>query len=200
MPTRKEMQAANVNGLEAALNIKTERGYLSTNLGRNSDRVLEFPLNPTVLREVFNARYKRFSSPGYSSQHLHFLGNDNVKIPLELYFDQLILTQRGSTKELNNSNEVNEARKFLISLIYPRRSRSIRAASPPSVTFHWPNMITMNVRVMKVEFEHRLFQIGTLLPRIMVAKLQLEEEPSERIYSSDALRMGTLRPWSGGSR
>ena len=93
-------------------------------------------------------------------------------------------------------NEAENFRRLLLEMIYPRRAQKLAAASPPPIMFYWPNMISMRVRVMRLSFQHKLFQVGSAAPRLYLARVELEEEAMDRIYSEDMARSGTFRPWS----
>lgn len=190
--------------LRDVLSVNPERGYLQ-NL--HTGTLFHFLFNPNTLKERYEARYKRHQSAGLSREQLHYLGNPNAKFPIQLVFDQLVFSQRkginsrAKLKDGNDSEPVNDVdtwRRFLISLLYPRRAQSIKAASPPPVLFYWPNMISMQVRIMRAEIEHIQFEAKTTKPRIMIANVDIEEDAPKRIYSEDLITYGTNRPWASG--
>lgn len=189
--------------------------YLSPQMSRafllnlENNQKFEFLFNPDTLEENYEPKYTRHSSIGLSHERMQYVGNKNTKIPLEVVFDQLVYDERdivdsifdeiGGGPEVRPQNVVERRRRELLELIYPRKGSSLVSASPPPVLFHWPGMINMRVRITSLKFRHRMFAAVTLMPRIMVAQIELEEEPLERIYSEDALRNGTYRPWAGSS-
>lgn len=184
-----------------------EKAFLENlNTGQNQ----EFLINPPEFTESYEAKYKRHGSLGLSSERLQFVGNPNAKISMEVMLDDLIertrkspvagsVTEAGSaTRHTSAPNAVEVWRRFLLSLIYPRRGRGILTGSPPAVLFYWPGMISMRVRIMKVSFRHILFQSGRPEPRVYMAMIEMEEDAQERIFSRDILNTGTIRPWGAG--
>lgn len=186
---------------------KVERAFLQ-NL--HTGRSETFLVNPSTLDESYEARYKRHGSIGLSHERLQFVGNTNVKWPIEVFFDQLVFENRKArtgvskkgdkTRHTNEPNDVERWRRFLISLVYPRRAQRLPQASPAPVLFFWPGMISTRVRVMKVSFSHALFETGTPRARAYTARIMLEEEPLERIFADDILESGTFRPWAASAR
>jgi len=184
-------------------NVKMQRGFF-TNLDTNNTS--EFLLNPTALNETYEAVYARHISPGLSHQRMSYSYTKNAKIPLRLFFDQSMFDERnrGRTRRVASgrgqtdvpaANDVEEWRRFLMHFLYsPKRSKA-RHGSPAPVLFHWPGMISMKVRVMKITFQHAMFAAGKPIPRIMTALVSLEEDIPEKIYAEDILRYGTQRPW-----
>jgi len=191
--------------IDQYLAVKVERGFLQN---IESGLLIEFMFNPVQFEESYQAAYVRHKSPGLSHQPLHFVGNANTSIPLELIFDQLVFNERLGRNEnavqlppsVWPQNDADAWRRNLIALILPRKNQRITHASPPPVFFYWPGFINMRVRVMTLKFRHVLFATGRPLPRILVASIQLEEEPLGRLYSEDMIRTGTFRSWGTSSR
>ena len=112
------------------LGVRVEKAFLQ-NL--DTGRAERFLLNPAQLDETYKANYVRHDSMGLTHQQLQFVGNDNARIPLTVFFDQIIFDQlnlkrRGATERGKNSrhtsspNEVEQWRRFIMSLLYPRRA------------------------------------------------------------------------------
>lgn len=196
-------------GIVDALGKTVERGFFR-NL--DSGRQETFLFNPEGFTESYEARYARLAAPGMSHERMQYTGNRNARIPLSLYFDQLMINERRGSNEpprvanrvsasdVPTVNDVEKWRRFILSLVYPRRGQQLRSASPPPVLFVWPTIISMKVRITSARFRHVLFKVGTPSPRIMVAEIALEEEPERRMYSDDMLTFGTVRPWASQNR
>lgn len=186
---------------------KVEKGYLQ-NLDDGTIRT--FLTNPEGFEEAYEAMYVRHPSPGLSHEPLQYMGNKNARIPLTLIFDQLIFNEQkgrvarrnvgGDRNDVRPVNDVEQWRRFLLSLLYPRRGQRLANSAPPAVLFSWPGMISMRVRIMKIRFRHLQFKSGRPLPRIMTANIEMEEDPLERMYSGDMITYGTLRPWASNRR
>lgn len=191
------------------LKVRVDKAFLQ-NL--DTGETAEFLINPAELDEAYEAKYRRHGSLGLSHERLQFVGNTNVRFNLQVLYDQLVFdgrTQRtvaGQVTEVGRSsrhsdtpNEADKWRRFIQSLLYPRKAQKLPSASPPPVLFFWPNWISMRVRLMKASFRHQLFMSGTPRPRIYTATLVIEEEPMDRIFSEDIQRTGTNRPWAASS-
>lgn len=183
--------------LSDVLNLRVVRGSLQ-NLETAERR--EFLLNPTELEEVYRTNWVKHRSPGLSHSRIQFGSGENAVIPLTLFYDQLMVNGTRTIPDLDPEElesgreyEVENHRKFLLSLCHPRRSQRIMAASPPPVLFSWPGMIRMRVRIEEIRFRHIMFKSGTPRPRIYVAEISMFEDPVDRIYSEDVRNQGTLR-------
>ncbi len=162
----------------------------------------DFLLNPEVLEEKYKGNWAQPQSFGLSHRRMHFTGNENAVIPLTVYFDQLILNERGTNdfaQALGGDEALltsDEWRLFLISLTYPRRGQTILSASPPRVLFVWPAIIDMEVRVTDLNIRHILFDTRTTGTRAFVATMNLvEDRRDKRIFSQDVRRRGTKKPF-----
>ena len=188
------------------LNFPVQRGFLK-NLSNN--RTLEFLLNPAQFEDSHAANYSMHGSPGLSHRRLQYTGNENVRIPMDLIFDEIIFRERRSSNtflptDLNAENrsveagkEVERHRRILMEFQYPRKGKRLAQASPPPLLFHWPGMFNMRVRLFNTTFRYLQFQVGKTLPRVLVASILLVEDPLERIFSENMVRQGTFR--SSGS-
>lgn len=189
------------------LSYRAEKVFLA-NLD-TGDR-LDLVVNPAELRERYAANYARLQSPGLSHEPMQYTGSPNAKIPLVAFFDQILIEEsknpsNRSVKERKTPGqrsdeppfEVEVARRFMISLVTPRRGQRLKSVSPPPVLFVWPGMIEMRVRVTDVEFGHVLFEVGRPRARAYTVSMGLEEAPLRRITSEDVFRLGTFRPWAG---
>lgn len=181
--------------LRDTIEARVEKAFLS-NLATGT--TVAFLINPAQLSEAYEALYARHASPGLSHRRLHYVGNPNATITMSAVYDQLILLERAGPGPVPRI-DARGYRRFLQSLLYPRRSESLNNASPPPVLFVWPGLISMRVRVIRLNFDHVMFQSGRPLPRIYTVEIELEEEPLERIFSSDVERSGTIRPWAASA-
>lgn len=197
--------------IEKYLRVKLERGYLQD---LETGELMTFLLNPEKFKETYKANYARLESPGLSHKRLHFTGCENADYPLTLYFDQLIYVERRGTRSglltnlaaeaqsvFNSSipNDVEQWRRFAMSLVTPRRSDRLASASPSPVLFYWPGMVQTTVRVTEVSFEHSIFECSGK-PRARAYTLEIKQEEDvpagTRLYADDVRRHGTMRPWA----
>ena len=192
--------------IQDVLSIRVVKGFLK-NL--ENGRTNGFLFNPSEFEEAYEARYARHSSVGLSHQRMQFVGNTNARITMDLIFDEIVyrdqrkrglrrvITGSGDASTRAQNDDVDSWRRRFFEFLYPRRTQRLSSAAPPAVLFHWPGIISMRVRVTSVRFRHVQFGVGVPLPRIMIASVELEEAPLERIYSEDAIFKGTIRPWAG---
>lgn len=189
-----------------------ERGFL---VNLNTGEVRSFLLNPETLTERYRANWATPQPFGLSHRRMHYTGGENTEIPLTVYYDQVIMDGRlnkttilgplredqaddvGETFDTRTPLTVDDWRRFLLSLIAPRKGQTISSASPPSVQFYWPDIIDMRVRITEIEFRHTLFKTGTSRARAFFANMRLiEDVGDERIFSEDVRRQGTDRNWA----
>lgn len=206
-------QGAGDFGYEAALRPRVEKAWIG-NLSTGES--VPLIVNPGRLQEPYKANYARIVSPGLGHQRLQYSGSPNVAFTLNAYFDQILIEQnknQGSIKNAGNfiqhtddPDEVEAARRFLISLVTPRGGSRLRSVAPPPVMFVWPGMIEMRMRVMGVTFDHLVFRVGRPRARAYNVAIMLEEAipTGRRLRSEDIYRPGeggrgdgTLRPWAG---
>lgn len=198
-----------------SLSVRPQRGFI-----RNLDngRRQQFLFNPQQFDETYEAVYARKGAPGLSHERLQYLGNKNAKIPLDLIYDEYFLRQgfldhssvgglsRRLVQDTNTSTRVSAntgvdaVKRFFLEAIYPRRSQRLITASPPALLFIWPGEISMRVRITKLRFRHKMFEVGTSFTRVMVVSVTLEEDVQERIFSDAVFVYGTQRPWATSDR
>jgi hypothetical protein len=149
-------------------------------------QTLEAQFNPTQLRETIVVNYARLAVLGLSHKPLQYQNTDNHTFPIELAF-------RAYDAKGNRLDDNKAARRFLMSLCYPRRgSSTVTGGAPPRLLFVWPGLMSLVAVITKLEFEHTLFNfLGD--PVHSSAKIDLEEIRDVRLFSEDVLAQGTLR-------
>lgn len=155
------------------------------NLADTSSIKLQY--NPPQLAEKIYVNYAHLQIFGQSHQQLNYTSTMNHELTLKASFDEL--TQSGPQKY-----NVPRARRFLMSLCYPRRdSVDIRSGAPPRVLIIWPKLVSMQAKVVQLEFSHERFAADGH-PTYFLATIHLEEVRDVRLFSEDVAEFGTQRP------
>lgn len=156
----------------------------------NTVESLEAQFNPTELEEQLATNWTRQTVPGLSHQPLQFNYVENYKLTLELFIDG-----HGSAAQLD---QLLRARRFLMSLCYPRRgAQDVASGAPPRALFVWPRVISLTTVVTSFSCKWTQFNVeGT--PVQLTAKVALEEIRDVRLVSEDVLASGTLRSGARG--
>ncbi len=151
----------------------------------SSGASIEAQFNPTEFEEALEVNWARQTVPGLSHQPLQFVNTGNTKFTLELYF-----RAQNPTGELE---QIHHARRFLLSLCYPRRGAAdVIGGGPPRALFVWPNVVRLTCVVNTLSFKYNRFNLdGT--PVQFTARLGLEEIRDVRLISEDVLANGSQR-------
>ena len=138
---------------------------------------------PTELKESYGASYERLKVPGLSHTIMQFINGENASVDAEFDFNQLV----------NPAVTVADQRKFMLSLLVPRRgASSVATGSPPRVLFFWPGLFSMTCRITKIEITHSWFDPDGS-PAVYRMKPAFEEARVTRLYSEDVRASGTVR-------
>lgn len=140
---------------------------------------LSAQFNPRKLPEKLKAVWTKHAVPGMSHQVLLYSHTENHEFPLELLW---------AVRTDDDKKQLDHARKFLMSLLYPWRGHT----SPPRVVLVWPNIVDMTVIVTDMDSGHEFFD-EDLNTTWWVCKLTVQEIRDGRIWGDDIYRNGTLR-------
>lgn len=162
---------------------KPERMHLANLLTQEE---LEAQFNPTELKEHIAVNYARLGILGMSHQPLQYQYTGNHEFNFEMFFR--VYDDRG-----NRIDDMDNARRFLLSLtVPPRGAQSIAGGAPPRVLFVWPNLASLTSVITDLSINHTLFNIdGRSLHNS--ASVKLEEIRDVRIFSEDIRLRGTLQ-------
>ena len=127
--------------------------------------VLTAQFNPTELQEAIQANWSNLRVPGQSHELLQFSHTGNLRYSYALRYSAFAQDTRGSAPPLPGQtvtqvtiDEMRRARRFLLSLTYPRRGgNNIPSAGPPRVLFIWPRLVSLTCIVKGVTFTHQRF-------------------------------------------
>lgn len=146
---------------------------------------IDAQFNPTTLEEALDVNWTRQTVPGLSHQPLQFVNTGNTKFSIELNFNA-----HDPTTDLD---QIHRARRFLLSLCYPRRGAdTVVSGGPPRALFVWPRIASLTCVITGVALRYNRFnQDGS--PSQFAAKVTLEEIRDVRLTSEDVLADGTQR-------
>jgi hypothetical protein len=172
-------------GLEAAGQRPARMSIANVSTGDS----IEAQFNPTEFEESLEVNWARQTVPGLSHQPLQYVNTGNAKFPLELNFEV-----QDPTTDLD---AIHRARRFLLSLCYPRRGAAdVASGGPPRALFLWPNVVSLTCVITALSFKYGRFNLeGT--PVQFSAKLSLEEIRDVRLSSEDVLASGSQRSGTG---
>lgn len=150
---------------------------------------MEALFNPSELEEALDVLYNELGIPGLSHSPLQYSGTSNHKFSFDLY-----AVGDGATGRA----QIEDFRKFLLSLCYPAAAAdSVLTGAPPRVLFVWPELVSLQARILSVGFKHQRFALDGGTTRF-VASLKLSEVRDTRLTSEDVRRLGTVRTGSAG--
>jgi hypothetical protein len=150
---------------------------------------MEALFNPSELEESLEVLYNELGVPGLSHSPLQYSGTGNHKFGFELYAVGDGATQRA---------QIEDFRRFLLSLCYPAAAAdSVLTGAPPRVLFVWPELVSLQARILGVTFKHQRFALDGGTTRY-VATLKVSEIRDARLTSEDVRRLGTMRSGSAG--
>ena len=145
--------------------------------------------NPTELEEALEVNWARQTIPGLSHQPMQFVNTGNTKFMLELNFEA-----QDPTTDLA---QIHHARRFLLSLCYPRRGAAdVASGGPPRVLFVWPTFVSLTCVITALTFKYSRFNLAGA-PVQFTVKVAIEEIRDIRLVSEDVLASGTQRSGVG---
>jgi len=176
-----------------------------------SGETLRFQFNPPELVEELSANWARLNPVGLSHQILHFINTNNHRLPIEIYMSDIVANLRKATAaparsgfqfvapgapgapppplatesrlKLPSKLDLDDAKRFLQSLLYPYRTESGTFDPPPRVVFVWPSVVRMRCVVTSLRFTHRRFSLRTAATTAMMADVTLEEARFTPLWS-----------------
>jgi len=163
-------------------------------------QTLEAQFNPSKLTEQFAANWTRLNVPGLGYQPLQFQNSDNAKLTFELFLTTASIEGWGSVGGGAEQTPPQLARRLLASWTKPRQvSNDIIGGSPPPLRVVWPQIISFDCVLLRVELDHKAFDLpGNLGIARSTARIELEEISDVQItmdsYLDDESR------WGGFSR
>jgi hypothetical protein len=155
-------------------------------LNTYTDEKWEAPLNPTVLNERIEAKYKRHEISGLSHERLQYKNTGNLKVPLEFFISQL---HQDSIYGVEIPN-INDDKAFLKSLLYPVGGIDYGYSGTPTIYFSWPGTLRFFGRALTMDIEHRKFALETGTTILMILRIMVEEELQSR-KTMDQIRNDT---------
>jgi hypothetical protein len=124
--------------------------------------------NPTEFEEIIGAEYARQRVPGLSHKVKQFIGTEDRTLPgIELFYEN-------ANYPSFSLNPILPTRRFLRSLVHPRRGGGRVTGGAPRVLFVWPGFLSFTTVITKLSLRYNAFnRMG--LPCTMIATVDLEE-------------------------
>jgi hypothetical protein len=144
--------------------MRAKLSNLRTGVTRN------FQFNPTQWEEAIGAEFARQTVPGLSHQVMQFINTRNREVTLDLFFSNANYPS-GSK---GGVNPILSTRRWLRSLVHPRRGGGRVTGGAPRVLFTWPAFITFTAFIVDLKFTYRRFNWKGE-PTQMVVAVSLEE-------------------------
>lgn len=153
----------------------------------DTQEVFRFEWLPNEIKQVIRAKRSKQQIPGLSHRRSQFINTDSQGIQFSLVFEAL---QHGGPEK------IDEARQWLFSLLYPKRSNYIHGAGQPKVLLNIPGNLNVTGHVEEVEItQELLFDDGRL--RRFTAAIVFVEELQGRLTSQDVRRSRLSRGIEG---
>lgn len=152
---------------------KPDRMYITDLQGL----VIRAQYNPAEFEEQLRANWQGSEPVGLSYHPLQYVSTENKTLALELVFDAGV---EGQTLQ-----GILEARRFLMSLLYPRAgARSVREGQAVRVLFVWPGFMALNCVVRELGFKYEAFNVQGTPTRYKV-NVKLEAIYDHRLYHEE---------------
>jgi hypothetical protein len=148
-----------------------------------TQEVVPVMFNPTEWEHGVRVNWHRFQIPGLSHQPKHYIGTENAKFSMELFY-------RATT--LAELNEMDDKMRFFESLGYPVEADDVASGGPPRALFVWPKVASLVVTLNDLTTNFIMFTREGR-PRVARVRVEIEEIRSIRLLSSTVRRDGLRR-------
>lgn len=164
------------------------------NLDIPEQEALHVQFNPAELDETIGTNLAKITSPGLSHEHVHFINTKNLKYSFTLYFHALMGNRMQGASMEARLESLQQARRFLHSLCYPRANASdVATGGAPRVLFVWPKMVSIQAVIDgDINFKYTEFTADGL-PYAFTATVPLSEIRDLKLTSQDVFSNGTLK-------
>lgn len=154
----------------------------------DDDVTVEVPFNPNELTRRIAVNYAKKAVLGASHQPHEYLQTDNQQLQFDLFFN---IETPGDAAYYEFTVD------FLESLCYAQADpESIAQAAPPRVLIVWPRTMSLEVRLMAIEFTHQRFnRFGDTIQATV--RTTWEEARQQRLVKSEVREFGARRPRGG---
>lgn len=139
-----------------------------------------FQFNPTEWEEALGCEFSRQVVPGLSHTVMQFINTRNREVSVELYYDNA--NYKAGTL---GTNPILYVRRWLRSLVYPRKAGGRVTGGAPRVLFVWPGFLSFTAFVVDLTLTYVQFNKKGE-PSAMRIELMLEEVRDEMLFSEDA--------------
>ncbi len=142
--------------------------------------------NPEKLEESLGAAYTRQKVPGFSHSTKQFSNTEDLVEKFQLMWSA---NGKGPTAQA----ELLTFRRWMMSLVYPRRAASlVEGAGPPRVLFVWPGFMSLTCVITQLNFSYtKMSRNGP--PLIMAIDVTAEEIRDTLLLMEDVINVGTER-------
>lgn len=188
--------------------VSVRRAVITRNIDGTAQEHKQVLFNPTTFSFSVVANYSTLTAPGRPVQSLHYINTENIKVPLQLFYDEFMADEQHATQPstpdprrdldlvqnrtksegvLSRSSKfdsIYDFKKFLLSLVYPDK----RTFQPPTMTFAWPGFVLLRGIIRSVNFSFSSFTSQGRPLRVMAS---LDYEVVVVIESATTQRMRT---------
>ncbi len=142
--------------------------------------------NPDKLEEKLGAAYSRLKVPGNSHSNKQFTGTDDL-------VETFTLVWSANGKGQDAHQELLTFRRWMMSLVYPRRAASlVEGSGAPRILFVWPGFMSLTCVVTGLSFSYpKMSRAGP--PSIMAIDVTAEEIRDTLLLMEDVIDFGTER-------
>lgn len=154
----------------------------------HTTEAVDVQFNPTMFDRETSVSWQHHQVIGQSYRPVDYLGTENAKLSLELYFRaETAVEYEAATDAVN----------FIESLQYPPEDAdSIGGRRPPRVLVVWPGSMTFTCVFTSVHIKHNLFD-SKGRTRQWSVKIEVEEARKSRLSQEAVRRSGPIRTADG---
>jgi hypothetical protein len=141
-------------------------------------------LNPATLKERYQINFDDLAPLGLDHEIGQYRNTASANIPIELAFDQVIVSKRWS----QDNPQIEDWRGFLLQFTAAmEESSEFIGGAPPQMLLVWPNVLTIRAQVRSLEFSYQRFRADDLSCMTWTATMELKEVRTG-FWSSGRLR------------
>jgi len=150
-----------------------------------------FLVNPAELGSSISAVYKPRDLLGMPNVPLDYEKTNNQTFRFNLIFSATMIQTEGRVSRKEAVEAISDWRAFLTSLMAPIETphKNWRGGEPPKIWFYWPNIASLEGRLVRVNWRSTLFDLD-LNSTFEVAQISISSDQKYPIWSEEIRLLG----------